>query len=82
MPADASKMFGKNVINFLKPNHYQGRYLNLNWEDDIVKGSAVTHNREIVHEKVKAAQLVDSTLSLRNIKGHDFIQKWNNGTRK
>jgi len=55
MPADASKMFGKNVINFLKLIITKEGSLNLNWEDDIVKGSAVTHNREIVHEKVKAA---------------------------
>ncbi len=55
MPADASKMFGKNVINFLKLIITKEGSLNLNWEDDIVKGSAVTHNRAIVHEKVKAA---------------------------
>jgi len=29
--------------------------LNLNWDDDIVKGTAVTHGKEIVHERVKAA---------------------------
>ena len=29
--------------------------MNLNWEDDIVKGTAVTHGKEIVHERVKSA---------------------------
>ncbi|MFH0775523.1 MAG: Re/Si-specific NAD(P)(+) transhydrogenase subunit alpha [bacterium] len=53
MPTDASRMFGKNVINFLKLIITKEGGLNLNWEDDIVKGTAVTHNKEIVHERVK-----------------------------
>jgi len=54
MPSDASKMFGKNVINFLKLIITKEGNLNLNWEDDIVKGTAVTHNKEIVHERIKS----------------------------
>jgi len=54
MPSDASKMFGKNVINFLKLIITKEGDLNLNWDDDIVKGTAVTHNKEIVHERVKS----------------------------
>ncbi len=54
MPTDASKMFGKNVINFLKLIISKEGSLNLNWDDDIVKGTAVTHNNEIVHERVKS----------------------------
>jgi NAD(P) transhydrogenase subunit alpha len=55
MPSDASKMFGKNVINFLKLIITKEGNLNLNWDDDIVKGTAVTHNKEIVHERIKSA---------------------------
>jgi NAD(P) transhydrogenase subunit alpha len=54
MPTDASKMFGKNVINFLKLMISAKGEFNLNWEDDIVKGTCVTHNNEIVHERIKA----------------------------
>ncbi len=54
MPSDASKMFGKNVINFLKLIITKEGNLNLNWDDDIVKGTAVTHNKEIVHERIKS----------------------------
>jgi len=54
MPSDASKMFGKNVINFLKLMVTKEGALNLNWDDDIVKGTAVTHNKGIVHERVKS----------------------------
>jgi NAD(P) transhydrogenase subunit alpha len=54
MPTDASKMFGKNVLNFLKLMISQKGEFNLNWEDDLVKGTCVTHNKEIVHERIKA----------------------------
>ena len=54
MPTDASKMFGKNVINFLKLMiNAQGEF-KLNWQDDIVKGTCVTHDLEIVNDRVKA----------------------------
>ncbi|MFA5973950.1 MAG: Re/Si-specific NAD(P)(+) transhydrogenase subunit alpha [Lentimicrobiaceae bacterium] len=55
MPTDASRMYGKNMINFLKLIITKEGAMNLNWEDDIVKGTAVTHAKEIVHERVKAA---------------------------
>ena len=55
MPTDASRMYGKNMINFLKLIITKEGAMNLNWEDDIVKGTAVTHGKEIVHERVKAA---------------------------
>jgi NAD(P) transhydrogenase subunit alpha len=54
MPTDASRMFGKNVLNWLKLIITKEGAMNLNWEDDIVKGTAVTHKGEIVHERVKA----------------------------
>lgn len=53
MPADASKMFGKNVVNFLKLIIDKEGNLNLNWDDNLVKGICVTHNKEIVNERVK-----------------------------
>ena len=55
MPTDASRMYGKNMINFLKLIITKEGALNLNWNDDIVKGTAVTHGKEIVHERVKSA---------------------------
>lgn len=54
MPTDASRMYGKNMMNFLKLIITKEGALNLNWDDDIVKGTAVTHGKEIVHEKIKA----------------------------
>ncbi|MCX6283417.1 MAG: NAD(P) transhydrogenase subunit alpha [Bacteroidetes bacterium] len=54
MPSDASKMFGKNVVNFLKLMFNNKGEFNLNWEDDLIKGSCVTHNKEIVSERVNS----------------------------
>lgn len=52
MPSDASKLYGKNILNFLQLITKEGE-LNLNWEDDLVKGSCVTHGGQVVHERVK-----------------------------
>ena len=46
-------MFGKNMINFLKLIIGEEGELNLNWEDDLVSGTLVTHEKEIRHERVK-----------------------------
>ncbi len=53
MPSDASKVYGKNVLNFLQLIIDKEGKLNLNWEDELVKGSCITHNNEIVHERLK-----------------------------
>jgi H+-translocating NAD(P) transhydrogenase subunit alpha len=56
MPSDASKLYGKNIMNFLQLITSKEGALQLNWEDDLVKGSCITHGGEIVHERVKPAQ--------------------------
>jgi NAD(P) transhydrogenase subunit alpha len=53
MPSDASKLYGKNLLNFLALITNKEGNVTLNWDDDLVKGSCITHNREIVHERVK-----------------------------
>lgn len=53
VPSDASKMYGKNVFNFLQLIITKTGELNLNFEDDIVKGTCITHNGEVVNSHVK-----------------------------
>lgn len=53
LPSDASKLYGKNILNFLQLIINKEGQLNLNWEDDLVKGSCVTHNGAIVNERLK-----------------------------
>ena len=52
MPADASKMLGNNYINFLNLMIDEEGSLKLDFEDDIIKSTCMTHNHEIVNEKV------------------------------
>ncbi|MBA7526359.1 NAD(P) transhydrogenase subunit alpha part 1 [subsurface metagenome] len=54
MPYDSSTMFGKNVLNFIKLIIDEEGNLNLNFEDEIVKGTCLTHEGEIVNERVKS----------------------------
>lgn len=53
-PVDASRMFGKNVLNFMKLIIGKEGELNLNFEDDIVKGTCITNKGEIYNERVKS----------------------------
>jgi len=53
MPTHASKMFGNNIVNFLKLMINSDGSLNLNFDDEIVRGTCVSHNGKIVNEKVK-----------------------------
>ncbi len=52
MPSDASKLYGKNIINFLKLIIDKDGKLNLDFDDDLVKGTCITHNGKIVNEQV------------------------------
>jgi len=54
MPVDASRMFGKNVLNFMKLVIADDGKLNLNFEDEIVKGTCITHQGELFNERVKS----------------------------
>jgi NAD(P) transhydrogenase subunit alpha len=54
-PVDASRMFGKNVLNFMKLIIGKEGEINLNFEDDIVKGTCITNKGEIYNERVKSA---------------------------
>ena len=66
MPYDASKLYGKNIINFLQLIIDKEGKINLNFDDDLVKGTCIVHDGEIVNERVKAA----SSQSFSEGKGH------------
>ncbi|MEP6681616.1 MAG: Re/Si-specific NAD(P)(+) transhydrogenase subunit alpha [Parafilimonas sp.] len=53
LSSDASKLYGKNMLNFLQLIITKDGNINLNFEDDIVKGSCITHDGLVVNEKVK-----------------------------
>jgi len=53
MPSDSSKLYGKNILNFLQLIIGSEGSLNLNFEDDLVKGTCVTYQGEVCNERVK-----------------------------
>ncbi len=53
MPSDASKMFGNNLVNFFKLIVNDSGNLNLDFGDDIVNETCLTHQGEITDEKIK-----------------------------
>ncbi len=53
MPSDASKLYGKNILNFLQLIVNKEGQLNLNFEDDLVLGTCVANNGAITNERVK-----------------------------
>ena len=53
MPSDASKLYGKYILNFLQLMIDKEGKFNLNFEDDLVKGTCVVHGGEITNERVK-----------------------------
>lgn len=52
MPGDASKLYGKNILNFLQLIITKDGNINLNFEDDIVAGCCITHGGKVVNERV------------------------------
>ena len=53
MPSDASKLYGKNVVNFLQLMIGKEGELNLNFGDDLVAGTCIAHDGVIRNEKLK-----------------------------
>ncbi len=56
MASDASKMYSKNLTSFLGVLLKDGAF-NLDMEDEIVKGTLVTHEEKIVHEVTRVTLL-------------------------
>jgi NAD(P) transhydrogenase subunit alpha len=55
MPSDASKLYAKNVYNFLQLLIKNGDLV-LNFSDDIVQGACITHSGAITNERLKQAE--------------------------
>lgn len=52
LPSDASKLYGKNVQQFIGLITGKNAALSINREDDLVKGCCITEGGKLVHEKL------------------------------
>jgi len=50
VPIHASEMYAKNLFNLLSPFIKEGE-LELDWEDEVIKNTALTHAGEIISER-------------------------------
>ncbi|WP_119680161.1 Re/Si-specific NAD(P)(+) transhydrogenase subunit alpha [Indioceanicola profundi] len=48
IPVDSSALYAKNLLTFLTPFIKDGK-LEFNWDDDLVKGTALTRSGRVVH---------------------------------
>jgi NAD(P) transhydrogenase subunit alpha len=55
MPVHASLLYARNILAFLNLISPDGKSAVLDLEDDIIKGSLITHGGEIVHPAIKEA---------------------------
>lgn len=53
IPIHATEMYAKNLLNFLSPHLKEGA-LELDWEDEVLIGSVLTHAGEVRHEPTRA----------------------------
>jgi NAD(P) transhydrogenase subunit alpha len=53
MPLDASRLYGKNVLQFLALITGKDGALHLNFADDLVTGCCITHGGALIHERMK-----------------------------
>lgn len=54
VPKDASAMFSKNVVNFLKLFFDKNGAFSINFEDDIIAAACISHEGKVVSERVKS----------------------------
>ena len=55
MPDHASQLYARNIMALLELMAGEEGALDLNWDDEIIKGAAITRDGEIVHEGAKQA---------------------------
>jgi len=55
LAADASLLFAKNILNFLTLSYdKEEKGLKINWDDEIIKGTALTRDGQVVHPALQA----------------------------
>jgi len=53
LPENASALFAVNLLNFITPHvDSKTNAFNIDWEDEIITGTCVTHDGKIVHPKL------------------------------
>lgn len=54
LAVDASALYARNLLSFLTPQIGEGGTLTIDWEDEIITGTALTRNGQIIHPSLQA----------------------------
>ena len=55
LAADSSLLFAKNLLNFLNLSYdKESKGLKINWDDEIIKGTALTRDGQVIHPALTA----------------------------
>ena len=55
LAADSSALFAKNILNFLNLSYDKdAKGLKINWDDEIIKGTALTKDGQVIHPALQA----------------------------
>ncbi len=46
---DASQLYARNLYNFISTLLIEKNSLNVKWDDELIKGTLLTHNSEVIH---------------------------------
>jgi NAD(P) transhydrogenase subunit alpha len=57
MPSDASRAYGRNMLNFLKLLISKDGNINLNLEDDIINNTCITNDGKVISKIINANQI-------------------------
>lgn len=49
LATDASALYAKNLLNFITPLTGEGGNLTIDWDDEIITGTALTRDGEVIH---------------------------------
>ena len=50
LAADTSLLFAKNILNFLCLSYdKESKGISINWDDEIIKGTALTRDGQVIH---------------------------------
>ncbi len=52
VPTHSSEMYSKNILSLIAHIGKEGK-VELNLEDEIVQGSLITHNGEVINQRIK-----------------------------
>jgi NAD(P) transhydrogenase subunit alpha len=55
LPVDASSLYAKNLLNFITPLiDKETKALKIDWDDEIIKGTALTRDGAVIHPALKS----------------------------